>query len=251
MLGPMWRTLLRGLGCVSYLGALAVLFGLVAYLAFSYFVRGGVTATPELFGLSQEEAVAMLADQGLRAAWSEDGDIWDDRVARGHVVRQEPKAGVYVKRNNEVVLTLSLGPRRIEVPSLQNEAIQSAQVALGAVGLKVGQTLNTFSEKAAPGFIVTHNPPAGARVAADTPVDILVSNGGMEQVYVMPDLVQRNYEGVRAYFETRGFRLGKVSYENYEGVAPGTVLRQFPLAGHPLRRTDVISLDVVTPGAHP
>ena len=35
--------------------------------------------------------------------------------------------------------------------------------------------------------------------------------------------------------------------ETYTGVAPGTVLRQFPLAGHPLRRDDVIALTVVAP----
>lgn len=243
----MWRKLLRGLGCLSYLGTLMVLFGLVAYVAFSFFVRGGVTATPELFGLPQDEAVALLADQGLRASWSEDGEIYDEKVARGHVVRQEPKAGVYVKRANEVVLTISLGPRRIEVPRLEGEAIQSASVALGAVGLKVGWVLNVFSEKGESGFIVAHQPPPGARVAAATTIDVLVSSGGLAEVYVMPDLVKRNYDGVRGFFEARGFRMGKVSYESYEGVSPGTVLRQFPLAGHPLRRGDVISLDVVTP----
>ena len=50
---------------------------------------------------------------------------------------------------------------------------------------------------------------------------------------------------VRGFFELRGFRLGGVKFEPYEGVAAGTVLRQFPLAGHPLTRRDAISLVVV------
>jgi beta-lactam-binding protein with PASTA domain len=247
----MWRKLLRGLGCLSYVGLLAVIFGLAAYFAFSLFVRGGVTATPEVYGLSQDEAVALLADQGLRASWSEDGEIWDEKVSRGHIVRQEPRAGVYIKRNSDVVLTLSLGPRRLVVPKFEGDALQSVQVSLGAVGLKVGNVFNVFDERAAAGFIVAQSPAAGERLEADAKVDLLISAGDIGHSYVMPDLVKMRYEGVRNFFDRHGFRIGKVSYESYEGVPPGTVLRQFPLAGHPLRRTDVISLDVVAPPGGP
>lgn len=245
MLFSMWQKLLRGLGCLAYGGLLGAIFSLAAYLAFSLFVRGGVTATPEVHGLSQDEAVALLADQGLRASWSEDGEIWDETVAKGHIVRQEPRAGVYIKRSSEVVLTLSLGPRRLEVPKLQGEALQSVQVALGAVGLKVGNTFTVFDDRAGPGFIVAQSPAAGQRLESDASVDLLVSAGDPGHSYVMPDLVKLRYDGVRLFFERHGFRIGKVSYESYEGVMPGTVLRQFPLAGHPLRKSDVISLDVV------
>jgi eukaryotic-like serine/threonine-protein kinase len=243
----MLRKLLRALGCLAYLGGLGVMFALVAYAAFSAFVRGGVTSTPELFGLSQEEAIALLADAGLRVTWSEDGEIYDENVPKGHIVRQDPGAGVYVKRSREVTLTVSLGPRRIAVPEVRGEALQSAQVALGAIGLKTGQVLNVLSEDAPGGAVVAVQPATGERVQMGAAINFLVSNGTVGEVYVMPDLVKLNYEGVRNFFETRGFRLGRVSYESYDGVAPGTVLRQFPLAGHQLRKTDVISLDVVTP----
>ena len=52
----------------------------------------------------------------------------------------------------------------------------------------------------------------------------------------MPDLVYRDYEQVRPYFEQLGFRFGSVKFERYEGVAAGVILRQFPLPGHPLTR---------------
>jgi hypothetical protein len=60
----------------------------------------------------------------------------------------------------------------------------------------------------------------------------------------MPDLVYRRYEPVRRSFERRGFRLGAVKFEPYEGIADGTILRQTPLPGHPLHRLDLISLVV-------
>ena len=62
----------------------------------------------------------------------------------------------------------------------------------------------------------------------------------------MPDLVYRSYDRVLNFFESRGFRIGSVKYEPYEGIEPGVVLRQFPLAGHRLARDDVISLVVAS-----
>jgi beta-lactam-binding protein with PASTA domain len=62
----------------------------------------------------------------------------------------------------------------------------------------------------------------------------------------MPDLVYRDYEQVRPYFERLGFKFGNVKFERYEGVAAGVILRQFPLPGHPLTREVPVSLVVAT-----
>jgi beta-lactam-binding protein with PASTA domain len=62
----------------------------------------------------------------------------------------------------------------------------------------------------------------------------------------MPDLVYRDYESARPYFEQHGFRFGSVKYERYEGVSAGVILRQFPLPGHPFTKQDNISLVVAT-----
>jgi len=69
--------------------------------------------------------------------------------------------------------------------------------------------------------------------------------------YVMPDLVYRNYDQVRPYFEQLGFKFGSVKFERYEGVAAGVILRQFPLPGHPLSHEDAVSLVVATADGAP
>lgn len=222
-----------------------MVFALVAYVAFSLFVRGGVTAIPDLTGLSEEEAIALLADQGLRPIWAEDSRF-DERVAKGHVLMHDPQAGVYVKRNTEVVLTLSKGPRRIEVPDLTGQAVQAAQVTLAAAGLKIGRTFSIYSDGGS-GLVADQTPKSGARVEVDASIDLFLTVDSPAEKFVMPDLVQRNYEEVRTFFTQQGIRIGRVRYEPYDGVLPGTVLRQFPLAGHPLRRSDVIALTVVAP----
>ena len=41
-----------------------------------------------------------------------------------------------------------------------------------------------------------------------------------------------------------GSRNGSARYEAYEGVPANTILKQFPPAGYPLSRRDVVSLTV-------
>ena len=169
----MWRTLVRGLGCLGYLAGLGVIFALASYAAFSLFVRGGVTAVPDLKGLAEAEAGALLADQGLRASFADD-TRFDEKVLKGHVLIQDPRAGVYVKRNTEVVLTLSRGPRRIEVPSVVGQAVQAAQVSLAAAGLQVGRTFEVWSAQGRRGAVESQHPPAGERVEVEAAVDLFV-----------------------------------------------------------------------------
>ena len=238
----MWRKWLRGISCLSYLGMLGVLFGLVAYVAFSQFVRRGVTPTPDVLGMSEADAVALLTDQGLRADASDD-ERYDERVPAGHVLLQRPNAGTLVKRGSPVTLHLSLGPQQLQVPDVVGSAAQAAQVALTAAGLTLGRTLAVYSEEGDGGTVISQRPAAGTRAERAAQVDLFLA-GGSSKTWVMPDLVNLNYENVRRFFEARGFRIGRVSYEIYTGIAPNTVLRQFPPAGHPLRLGDVIALSL-------
>lgn len=245
----MWRKILRGIGCLGYLGLLAGASALVAYVAFSQFVRRGVTPTPNVLGMAERDAVALLADQGLASQISDD-ERFDDEVAAGHVLLQKPSAGTLVKRGSLVTINLSRGPLQLKVPDVTGTAPQAAQVTLTAAGLTVGRTLTVFSEEGESGTVAGQYPAGGTRAERGAPVDLFVASGSSE-TWVMPDLVDLAYDNVRRFFEARGFRIGRVSYEIYTGIEPGTVLRQFPQAGHPLHRGDVIALSLAAaePGA--
>ncbi len=175
-----------------------------AYLSFNLFVRRGAMTVPELAGLTAEEASRLLSDQGLRFRAAEPAGRWNAEVAEGRVIETRPRAGGFVKRD----------------------------------------TLAIASSAGEPGTIVGQDPPPGASVPAGTRVDLLIAQDAPADAYVMPDLVYRRYEPVRGYFERGGFRMGAVKFEPYEGISDGTILRQNPLPGHPLRRRDVISLVV-------
>jgi len=240
----MWRRWLRGAALAAYFASIAAVFVLAGYVAFNVFVRSGVTTVPELRGLPERGAAALLADQGLGARRDADADRYDEAVVPGHILEQRPRAGSLVKRGSAVEIVLSRGPLQVLVPDLAGQAVQAAQVTLAAAGLPLGRSLSVFSDAQAPGLVVMQDPPAGARVERATAVNLFLALDNPGAVWVMPDLVYRGYDAVRLFLSTRGFRLGSVKFEPYEGIAPGVVLRQFPLAGHPLRQRDSIALVV-------
>jgi serine/threonine-protein kinase len=243
-MSPLVAKLLRALGLVAYAGVVVAVFLGTAYVAFSLFVRSGTTAAPDLAGLSQQAASGTLSDAGLDIRVNEGAGRFDPEIPAGHVVAQHPPPRTLVKRGSGVQVTLSLGPQRVTVPDLVGHSMQSAQVALAAAGLAPGRTMSVFSRDAEPGTVVQQRPGPGSAVAPSAAVDLMLVLPGSTPTYVMPDLVYRDYDRVRRFFDQRGFRFGSIKFEPYEGVPYGVILRQFPLAGHPLARTDAISLVV-------
>lgn len=242
----MFAKLARAFGLAAYGLALVLVFGLAAYISFSLFVRSGVTTVPKVTGMTRAEAANLLVDQGLRLRGVAEQGRYDDEVPAGRVLRQNPEPRTLVKRGSGVSLVLSQGPQRIEVPDISAKAFPAAQVTLSSVGLRVGRVLSAFIGDRPTGTVADQYPDPGALVAPAVGVDLLLAMPAEGERYIMPDLVYRNYEDVRPYFERQNFRLGTVRFERYEGVAAGVILRQFPLPGHPFTRTDAVSLVVAT-----
>jgi beta-lactam-binding protein with PASTA domain len=239
--------LLRGLGCLAYAVLLFVVFGLAAYTAFSVFVRSGATTVPSVLGLSSTDAANALGDQGLVLRSKDGAGFYDDKVPAGRVARQTPDPRTFVKKGSPVTVLLSLGPRRVTVPDLKGKTLPGAQAAISGTGLALGRILGALAPNhEAPGSVIEQDPDANAAVAPATGVDLLLAMAAPNERYVMPDLVYRNYDQVRPYFDQLGFKFGNVKFERYEGVAAGVILRQFPLPGHPLSREDAVSVVVAT-----
>jgi beta-lactam-binding protein with PASTA domain len=60
----------------------------------------------------------------------------------------------------------------------------------------------------------------------------------------MPDLSGQSLDQARSFLTRQGFRVGNVRKVADTGLAPGRVKRQYPLAGYPVHRDDLISLVV-------
>lgn len=238
--GLLKSAIVRGvLARLVYASFLAAVFGVSAWVAFSRFILGRPLEVPDLVSLSVPDAESEAARRGLRLVVEKARAEYDDRIPAQMVRLQLPAAGTAVKSGQAVRVFLSLGPRTIRVPDLAGLTPRTASLALAKNGLVEG-LVSAVRLVAGKGIIGQGLEP-GAIAQPRTPVDILVTRGLTETAWIMPDLIGRDFERVRIAFEARGFRIGGVKEQYYEGAAIGTILRQHPLSGHPVTRKDALS----------
>lgn len=209
------------------------------WISFSYFVLGKSMTLPDFSEMSLDEASAMAAAQGLLVVVDATQEAFDDKIAAHKIRGQSPAPDTEVKSGQRVRVFLSKGPRTIRVPELTGLSPRTASLALRKEGLVLGSVAaaHLFSGTG----VVAQGVESGSTAVPDLPVDVLVNRASPDLAYVMPDLIGRDFEKVRLGFEARGFRLGGVRSQPYEGAAAGTILRQFPLAGHPVSTKETIS----------
>lgn len=234
------------LGRVLYTLFLAAVLGVSAWMSFSRFVLGRSLEVPDLTSLTPEDAASIAGERGLRVAVDRSRADFDERVAAQKVRAQAPPAGSAVKAGQVVRLFLSLGPRIARAPDLTGQTPRTAALVLARGGLAEG-VVSEVALGAGRG-VVAQGAEAGTVVPPASRVDLLVSREAPEAVWVMPDLIGRDFERVRAAFEARGFRIGGVKAQVYEGAAAGTILRHFPPAGHPVSLKDTLSFAVAKGG---
>lgn len=235
----MYRVLFRiAAGCV-----LSAVFGLSGWLSFERAVLGRSILVPDLTGKNLEEAGKISRDAGLSLFVEKGRERFDEKVAPRSVLIQSPGVGSFVKPGQTVRVVLSLGPRSIRVPDLAGLSARAASVSLTRASLRLGE-VSTDSDGSRPAGIWAQHPAAESPAADSTPVAVLTSRGARESFFVMPDFVGRDGEHEKERLEKIGFRVGAIHYEDYEGIAPDTILKQYPPAGYPCSPRETITFTV-------
>ena len=164
-------------------GGRRILIGLLALVLVAsavglgswYLGSGRYTQTPNLVGMSQQQATDKLATVGLHGTLGT--PVFSETVKKGLVVSTDPTAPDHVAKNGTVTLVLSLGQERYAVPNLAGKTIDEATALLAPLHLTVGNQTKAFSDKYPLGQIITSTPPASTQVRRDTAVAVVVSNG--------------------------------------------------------------------------
>ena len=197
-------------------------------------------AVPDLRGATVEEARAVAHDLGMEVE-IEDPGVFSASMPAGAVAAQRPHPGFQVKAGAKVTVRLSLGNERISVPDIHGESLQSALRGLEQLGLPVGARIG-IDGHAGPDQVIATGPPIATEVPPGTEIDLLVNTTPHDQFWVMPSLMSRNVSVIRRFCSSYGLRLGQVHEVAYPGLSSGMVLRQYPPAGSPLSRSDIISV---------
>jgi serine/threonine-protein kinase len=176
-------------------------------------------ALPELVGLTQEAALAALADLQLAGTIAE--PQFDEAAPLGRVlswtVPDQPTlvAGDPVLPGTPVAITVSAGPAPRVVPDVANLALAEATAALDAVQLTITELEPVFSDTVPAGVVIAQDPPAGTELARGSTVGVTLSKG--PDVVVLPDLSGLTLSEVTAALQSAGFTIG-----NIIGLTEGT-----------------------------
>jgi eukaryotic-like serine/threonine-protein kinase len=218
-------------------------FFLSAILASRFIQKGDFVSVPDLAGRTVTEAGAELAAK--RLSLREGGTEFSDRFEPGRIMLQDPPAGSRVRVNRSIKVVLSGGSEMIEVPQLAGRSLEAAVKSLAEIGLQKGQVSHIHTPQYAAGRIIAQEPePGSPAVRRNSAVDLLVSQGGLEAKYVMPDLIARSAAATIARLNGLGFRVADIRYSYYPGYDSGIVIDQFPRAGYSVSKRSLISLEV-------
>jgi serine/threonine-protein kinase len=165
---------------------------------------GRYTTAPSLVNLTRDNAVTEASRLGLSIR--EGPGIFDEQVAKGTVMRQDPGPGGRVVRGGSITVQLSLGPERYPVPELagQNAAYAVAELEK----YFVVQQVNGFSDTLPTNYVVATDPPAGTQLPPNSPIKVIIVKGPYP-VHV-PGVVGKQLAEAQALLQNQGFDQAEV-----------------------------------------
>ncbi len=155
-----------------------------------------VVIPDNLVGMSPDAAKQAIEALGLVYEQTADPVASAD-VEEGKVAQVNPSVGSKVKKGSTVKVSLSSGPKSVEVPDVTGMTQDQAREALAAKGLTVGSVQVSDDPSQKEGLVISTNPAAGTSVNKDTAVTLTVSSGkitipsglvGYDQAYVVQTL---------------------------------------------------------------
>ncbi|GHF37968.1 Stk1 family PASTA domain-containing Ser/Thr kinase [Streptomyces fimicarius] len=161
-----------------------------------------IVRVPDVVGSSLADARRALKKVGLAPGmvtkeFSED-------VARGEVIRTDPRAGTDRNPDTAVALVVSKGAP-VEVPDVSGLSVEDATAELEAEGLKAEVLPGRVHSAEVEGDVTEQSPAEGAEAAEGDTVQLTISKG--PRMLDVPDVTGRDVDEARSTLEEAGFEV--------------------------------------------
>jgi len=184
------------------------------------------------------------ADSDINKKYDISYEMVIDNAPKGTIIKQSIKAGKTLKgEDNEIVLTVSLGPEGIPIPNLENYTEFAAREMLEDLGLvvKVEQKESGTVDE---GYVIGVNKEIGVCVNPGETVILYVSTG---KSTVIDDYSNRSIASVKESMKNSGINIKEVQFtltgeDSY--VQKDYIVKQEPKSGSTLKKGDTLTLYV-------
>lgn len=194
---------------------------------------GGTTVVPETISRTLGDASAELELASLRF---ESSESFSESIPKGQVISMQPAAGTEVSKQSLVLLVVSKGPERYEVPELVGAKASGIKDVLTPLTLKSKST-QSWSETVPKGSVISQKPAPGTAVKRGTVVEVVVSRG--RRPIDVPDVRQLPVDHATAKLTEAGLRPVRAEDVNHDTVPAGHVVSQQPEQGTLFRGDEV------------
>ena len=169
---------------------------------------------PNFVGMLPQAAEQSANSMGL--VLIRENRFYSEEVQEGHIVSQEPAAGIKVRKGWRIRIAESMGPQKIVIPSVIGDSPRTAELNVKRRGLELGAVAAIAMPELPPDQVVAQSPPAEAQGVATPKVSILVAAPSEEKSYVMPDLSGMRIADASAAITNAGLKVGNVATAKVE-----------------------------------
>ena len=226
-------------------------WGILALLLFSFVLGqvladGGIAGGKEVMvqdviGKPAETARSLLTNDNLKVQITE---AFDERVAAGYVISQQPKGGQVVKERRSVQIVVSKGPDITSIPDLKGLARREGEARIRSAGLKVGIVGEEYSAQAPVDTIISQNPRPPGQIAKGVLIDFVISKGKSPQQITVPNFLGESMQSVLARLEVLRLKVGTIRETSTSRFAPGMISGQAPAPGSSVYEGTNVDLEV-------
>ena len=198
---------------------------------------------PNLVGQLYEDVIANeeYADFNIQVREGNDPDLQP-----GEIMKQDPAAGIMVKKDADVELLVNGGVGQVEVPDVVTDhmTLEEAQQAIEDAGLH-SQVENVADDEVEEGRVISTNPKPGTMVDSGSTVTLRVSTGPAEEMVTVPDgLVGDTLANVSAKLEEAGLVVGNVNRDDTSTLTVDTVISLSPNEGSEISKGSTVDITV-------
>jgi beta-lactam-binding protein with PASTA domain len=188
-------------------------------------------------GIPESLAVTRITEAGLKPEVDRE---YNGKVPIGIVYDQTPQAGDHVNKGDSVLIVVSKGKSKVEVPDVRGDTAEDAIRKLVQAGLDA-KTYEVTSSMAT-GTVTGQSPAPGAIVPQGTTIRINVSKGCCS-IAIPSDLIGKSQADSAAELQQLGFSVGSTRLQSSDKPS-GEVIDTSPRPGTSVRSGSLVTLIV-------
>ena len=196
---------------------------------------------PQLVGELYEDVIANEEYAGFNITVVKGND--PDKQP-GEIMKQDPEAGIMVKKTADVELLVNGGVDQVEVPDVVDKTMEDAQNAMTEAGLH-SKVENVADDKVEKGRVVSTDPTAGTSVDSGTVVTLKVSTGPADEKVKVPTGMEGELlYNVTAMLEDAGLTVGSITKDDTSTLPADTVISVTPGEGSEVSKGSAVDITV-------